>query len=314
MSDSSCPALVDLFATPPVPATEDHVGRCPRCRALLANIDTRLEPASAPHDLSEEPRVPATPGSLVLVSDVCCEQLLPVIVLAESEDGLTVVPVSPDVAYATEWDLYLPDVLLGYPAVAQVWNQGVVLPEQTSEHITDVPPVTLDALKTLVRAANASVEVPAGLTVGSPVFTDLDPRLLHQDMESRRALSFWEPTLTLAGSLTLGQLIRHRRDELQVPVREIEQLAERVGWLAELEADTLDLPRAVPPGALAATMRVLRVAASRRLEQLARWTIEAQSAGTGAALGRRASGESDDPADVDAYIGEFMRDLGGGGS
>jgi hypothetical protein len=314
MSNSSCPALVDLFVDPSVPATDEHAGSCSRCRALLANVETRLEPASAPDDLPEGPPVPATRGSLVIVRDVCGEQLLPMIVIGESEDGLAVVPVSPDVGHATEWDLYLPDVLLGYQAVAQVWNQGVVLPEQTSEHVTDVTPATLDALTTLVRAANASIEVPAGLTVGPPVLADLDPRLLHQDTESRRALSFWEPTLALVGSSTLGQLVRHRRDELQIPIREIEELAERAGWLAELEADTLDLPRAVPPGALAATMRLLRVAASRRLERLARWTIEAQSPATGAALGRRAPGESDDPTDVDAYIGEFMRDLGGNAS
>ena len=258
--------------------------------------------------------MPATPGSLVLISDVCREQLLPVIVLAESEDGLMVVPVSPDVGYATEWDLYLPDVLLGYPAVAQVWNQGVVLPEQTSEHVTDIPPVTLDALTTLVRAANASVEGPEGLAVGPPVFIDLDPRLLHQDTESRRALAFWEPTLALAGSSTLGQLVRHRRDELQIPVWEIEQLAERAGWLAKLEADTLDLPQAVPPGTLAVTMRALKLAASGRLARLVRWTIEGRSAGTAGALARRGmSGHAPHGEDVDSYIREFMRELEGDG-
>ncbi len=250
----------------------------------------------------------------MLIHDVSCEELLPVVVLGEGEDGLTVVPVSPEIDQATEWDLYLSDELLGYPAVAQVWNQGMVLPEQASEHVAGVPASALEALKSLMRAANASAEVPAGLTVGPPVFDDQDPRLLHQDAESRRALSFWEPTLALAGALTLGQLVRHRRDELEIPAADIERLAGTDGWLADLEADTLALPEALPAGVLAATMRALKLAASGRLARLARWTIEGRSAGTAGALARKGmSGHAPHGEDVDSYIREFMRELEGDG-
>ncbi len=222
-------------------------------------------------------------GSLTLIHDLCGEELLPVIVVGEGEDGLNVVPVSAAVEQATEWDLYLPDTLLGYPAVAQVWNQGMVLPEQASEHVVDVPTSTLDTLKSLVRAANASVEVPAGLMVGPSVLAEQDPRLLHQDAAARHALIYWEPTLMLAGTATLGQLVRHRRDELGVPVEEIEALSQTHGWLGDLEADTLDLPRVLPSNTLAATMRILRVVASGRLARITRWTIEAHGPASGAA-------------------------------
>jgi hypothetical protein len=278
---------------------------------LLRNVKQRLEPEARASPPGVESREAAPAGSLALIEEPCAEELLIVIVLGEGEDGLTVVPVSPTVRMATEWDLYLPEELLGYPAVAQVWNQGLILPEQAAETVASVPPSTLDGLTRLVQAANASSDVPPGLTVGPPVLDQQDPRLLHQDAESQTALAYWGPTLALAGSSTLGQLVRHRRDELQVPSEDIEALARPDGWLGELEADTLDVARRLPAAALAGTMHMLRIAASRRLARIARWTIEAQAPGRSAALARQsAPGEPAEVLDVDGYVEDFMRELG----
>ena len=102
-----------------------------------------------------------------LVSDLDGDTLLPVVVLTEGEDALTVVPLSPTVELASEWDLRLPETLLGYPVIAQVWNHGTVLPEQAIECVATVPIPDLDALQRLVRAASASANPPEGLHVGA---------------------------------------------------------------------------------------------------------------------------------------------------
>ena len=72
-------------------------------------------------------------------------------------------PVSPEVALASEWDLFLPESILGYPAIAQTWNHGLVLPEQSSEQITILPAEQLAAVHALIRAGNASARPPEGL-------------------------------------------------------------------------------------------------------------------------------------------------------
>ncbi|MGA2163943.1 MAG: hypothetical protein ABSH36_05690 [Solirubrobacteraceae bacterium] len=247
-----------------------------------------------------------------LVSDLDGDTLLPVVVLTEGEDALTVVPLSPTVELASEWDLRLPETLLGYPVIAQVWNHGTVLPEQAIECVATVPIPDLDALQRLVRAASASANPPEGLRVGPPVVDDQDPRLLFQDAQAELAHSFWEPTLALAGAATLGQLVHHRREELQIPAGDIERLSQPHGWLTGLENDTLDLLRALPSSALAATMRVLRITASQRLARILKWTIEARRPTAGTALARNASDRQTQPGvDVDEYIQDFLRDLQG---
>jgi hypothetical protein len=310
MSDPQCPALLELLVDPPAPELAGHTSSCIRCRALVATVEQRVQPTTHDERAPVESHADTPAGSVTLVQVPWGAELLSVIVLGEGDDGLTVVPVSPAVLMATEWDLLLPEALVGYPAVAQVWNQGLILPEQAVETVTQTAPETLQELKRLVEAARVSAEVPTGLAVGPRVFDPGDPRLLHQDAESERALAFWEPALALAGSLTLGQLVRHRREELGVSTQRIEALAQPHGWLRDLEADTLDLPRALPATALAATMRALRVAASLRLARIARWTIEAQAPASGSALGRGSSAGRAPEVDVDGYIDEFIRDLG----
>lgn len=311
MSETACPAVIELLAAPMAPLIAEHAALCPRCHALRGAIAARVEPPPPSGRRDDSERVPAEAGGVVLIASSASEELLTAIVLGESEDGLTVVPVSPNARHATEWDLILGEQVLGYPAVAQVWNHGLALPEQAIEQVASLPAPVLRDVRSLLRAAIESAAVPEGLEVGAPVLDQGDPRLLHQDEDARHVLAFWEPTLALAGSQTLGQLVRHRREDLNVSAESLEALAGTPNWLAAMEADTLDIPRTLPPGALAAAMRLLGVAASRRLARLARWTIEARAPAGGAALARNqpARGEQDAP-DVDAYIEQFIDELG----
>ena len=140
--------------------------------------------------------------------------------------------------------------------------------------------------------------------------SEQDPRLLFQDAEAEHRHAFWEPALALAGAATLGQLIRHRREELQLKPELLESASGVTGWVQDIESDTLPLPGGLSAVALAAAMRSLRVSASTRLARILRWTIEARSPATGTALARGADDTPrDDDLDVHAYIQEFMDEL-----
>ena len=263
--------------------------------------------------MSEPGGTNTRPGCVVLVADAAASRLMPAAVIAAAEDAVTIVPMSAAVEHATEWDLNVPAVVLGYQAIAEVWNFGSVLPEQIAEVVTELPGTTLEALGHLVRAAAGSAVVPEGLDVGPPVLDDADPRLLFQDAEAEAAHAFWEPTLILAGSLTLGQLVHHRRVELELPAAELEAVGRQAGWIADLERDELDLRADLPAGALAALMRRLQIGASRRLGRIAAWTMEAQVRSAGTAVARKGQSReaAADVPSIEAYVETFLHDLAG---
>jgi hypothetical protein len=235
---------------------------------------------------------------VVLAADDDGSELRPAIVVAETEDGLAVVPVTADVAMAAEWDVVLPTELLGYRAVAEVWNYGTILPEQVHDLIASVPPAIQNDLRRTLRAARAGESTPADVVTGPPVLDDADPRLLFQDAEADTLRRFWAPVLALSGAATLGELVRHRRTELGL-AKDI------VPRLTELERDRLYLPSIFPAKDLAALMRRLRIGRSRRLGVLTRATLEALAP----ALPRGAA-----PAHVpspDTYVEDFLRELEG---
>lgn len=246
-------------------------------------------------------------GSVVLISDFEGDELLPAVIRRVSEDTLTVVPVSGDVHLATEWDLLLARELLGYPAMAQVWNFGTALPEQIAEVAAELGEQQRTELDALAQAARGAGEIPDGLPVGPPTLDDGDPRLLYQDDQAGLAHRFWQPALALAGAETLGQLVHHRREELRVSAAQLESVLDTRGWLDALETDRLDLRRVLPAGALAAVLRQLRVGASRRLARIATWTIEAQAP----SLARHGQAEEADVPSTSDYVAAMLHQLEG---
>ncbi|HEX4033585.1 MAG TPA: hypothetical protein VHX66_03995 [Solirubrobacteraceae bacterium] len=245
------------------------------------------------------------PGAVGLIGGVVDGGLLAVVAIAASDDAVSVVPLSPSVEQATEWDLEVPLDVLGYRAIAEVWNYGTILPEQCREVVATVTPGTLHALDQLSRAALTGGPVPAQLAVGPPVLDDCDPRLLFQDNEADFAHPFWEPALALAGAATFGEFIRHRRDDLHLGPSELEATAGSSGWLADVEADALDLRQALAPKALARVLRRLQVGATSRLRAITRTTLE----GASPQLARGVSGDRPPTGDADSYLDEVFDEL-----
>lgn len=246
-----------------------------------------------------------TPGTVTLVGGPAAGALMPVIAVALRDDTVTVVPVSHEINRATEWDLLLDADVLGYPAIAQAWNFGSVLAEQCREVFTVVDPEVYTGLQRLFAAAVAGEGVPANLPVGAPVLTADDPRLLSQDADAEVAHRFWEPALTLAGAATLGELVRHRREELAKADAELRHLSGDCGWLPAFERDELDLRRALPARTLGALLRALGLRTSARLRAIARTTVEA-----GSPSFARGVDDRDVPAqDADAYLDDVFAEL-----
>ena len=264
--------------------------------------------------MSEHEHVPS-PGVVVAVSGTVADELLPAVVIASGPDDLTLAPVSEHAHLASEWDLILPARILGYEAIAQVWNYGSVLSEQVEDVLGDVGNEVRGQLRALVRAAVDGHAPPAGVDVGPPTIADDYPRLVFQEAEAERTRTWWDPALALAGSLTLGQLVAHRRAALAVPSEELESVAAARGWLPALERDELDIRSALPANALAGVMRRLRVGASQRLRRITAYTLETQRGSfdplSGSALARGGethASASDVPA-IDEYVDAFLDDL-----
>lgn len=242
-------------------------------------------------------------GEVGLIREPRKLELLVVAAVSRTEELLAVVPISDAVGDASEWDMAFPRELLGYAAIAEAWNHGWILPEQAFTTIAAVPASLMDGLRRLVKAAATSGKPPADLEVGPPILSAEDPRLLFQEEESERASRFWEPALVLAGAATLGELVRHRREELRLAETDLEAEIGQPGWASGLERDALDVRHVLPPVALAALFRRLEIGASRRLRRIARTTLEAQTPSFA-----RHGGSGDDPG-IEGYLDEFLSEL-----
>ena len=311
---STCPALSELFAADPSARVSAHVAECRRCQALLASVNDRLPvDLDEPGEWSVDNDEPSA-GEVILVAAPTSDEYLSSIVAKVGDESVTVVPVSGQVEAASEWDLLLDGAVLGYQAMAEVWNFGTVLPEQVGERLVKLKADVLEQLYQLLRAATMSGTVPVGVPVGVPIVGDDDPRLVFHDEEVERVHVFWEPTLALAGAANLAQLVAHRREELALDREELESVSiAESGWLAQLEEGELPVQRDLLPGVLAALMARLQIGVSRRLARIVTWTLEeqAQSTGyaTGSALARKRRGSFSSEQTVSDYVDEFMREL-----
>jgi hypothetical protein len=254
------------------------------------------------------PELAATlaPGMISLIADASGEHVAPAVVVRFADGAASVVPLSPAVQYASEWDLTIPVEVLGYAAIAQVWNYGTILAEQSRELVATLSPPNLAALQQLVSAAAAGGAAPDDLPVGPPVLDDNEPRLLFQESQAEEAHVFWEPALALAGAATLGELLRHRREDLAIATSELEAHAGETGWIAGVEDDSVDPRQALPARALASVLRCLELGVSTRLRTLVRTTLE----GHQPQFARDLTGNRPPAVDVDAYLDAVFDELG----
>lgn len=331
MTTASCPSLQALLLGELDAEQREHVPSCLRCQILLRNrrADAPSEPGAAATE-SREPEERGVDvvvfdevqsGDLALVSVPGSDTNLVALVLQVKETEAKVVPVSGDTWAATEWDLLLDSTVLGYAAIAQVWNYGSVLVEQLREVATRVPEAVAEQVKTMYRAALHSDEVPTGLPVGPRVLSDEDPRLLAQDAAAEAARVYWEPLITLSGVASVAELVSSRSEELSLSRQELKAaVRDRFSWLDDLESGTRDLRKVLSPAQLAEVFKTLAVPGSKRLGEIVLATIaatprRAAPEESGLAFARRRQGswlptEEEPQLSPEAYVRELLDALG----
>src|ERR1043165_8131465 len=95
MISSSCPSTSDLFSNSHTQEQASHIASCPRCQALLAfrneRFDLEQEEPSVAFSL-DAPSV--SQGDVALVAAPDTDELLLAVVVRESGDAVTIVPLS----------------------------------------------------------------------------------------------------------------------------------------------------------------------------------------------------------------------------
>jgi len=267
----ACPSLEALFAADAEMGEEvrAHVATCRRCRALrrhmrpaeLATDAAAVEKPALRAMLDPDPAL----GSVYAIHGPSVDEYLLGALVDWDEEEAVVIPLSDEVRFATDWDLLLDENVLGYEAIAQVWNHGTVLVEQLEEKIAELGEWA-SALESLYTAALEGREVPTPVQVGPAVLTDADPRLIFQEEEGERAATFWEPAGLLAGVESVFEVVRRQSEQLALAPEAVGVMDAQT--LEQLEAGQLDVGTAVAVSTFAKLLRRLRVGASRRLERL----------------------------------------------
>lgn len=314
MTWTACPSLETLFAIGDGDEElQEHLATCRRCRALRHHLQpTEVETAAGP--LKKEPARPGdlsperTLGSVYAIHGPLRDEYLLGALVDWDDEEAVVVPVSHETRFATSWDLLLDEQLLGYRAIAEVWNHGTVLVEQLNEKIAEFGDWA-GALTALYEAALESRELPTLVPVGPPVLSDVDPRLLFQEEEGERAAVYWQPATVLAGVESVFELVRLQRDALGLQADEIEL---EPTTLEALEGGTLDIGSEIPVPTFGALLRQLKVGASRRLEQLVVAAVLVNYADpleTRAALARKRRGmrKRPEPESRERFAADYAR-------
>src|SRR3954454_5272221 len=130
MIDSYCPSTSDLFRTSHTKEEASHIETCPRCQALLSLRDERFDREEEPSVAFSLDAPSVSQGDVALIAAPDSDELLLAVVVRESDDAVTIVPLSEETTYAAEWDLLIPKDVLGYRVIAESWNRGRVFPEQ----------------------------------------------------------------------------------------------------------------------------------------------------------------------------------------
>jgi hypothetical protein len=312
---TNCPSFAELFATD-VDVSDEvraHIASCPRCQALKRHLSpTAIESATDPSAKEPQRRafdVGQRLGSVYAIHGPASDEyLLGALVDWDAEEAV-VVPLSDEVRYATNWDLLLEQKLLGYPAMAEVWNHGTVLIEQLNEKIAELGD-SASAVEALYTAALDATDVPTRLPVGPQVLNEIDPRNAFQDREGERVAGYWQPATLLARVESVFELVRAQRDELDIVPEAIDALEPAA--LDQLEAGKLDIGNQVPTAVFAGLLNRLQVTASQRLERLIAAAViatyqEPLETRTAVARKRRGMRKPAQTVDRDRFAADYAR-------
>jgi hypothetical protein len=315
MNWTTCPSLAELFSADDDLSDElrEHIATCRRCQALRRHLQpAEIEAATEPlakdplrRDLDQKP----ARGSIYAIHGPLSDEYLVGALVDWDEKEAVVVPLSDEVRFATNWDLLLDEQLLGYRAMAEVWNHGTVLVEQLNEKLGELGEWA-SALEALYAAALEGSELPTALPVGPAVLSEVDPRNAFHDQEGERIAVYWQPANLLASVVNVFELVRLRREELEL---EPEALgAVDANALEQLEVGKVDITNEVPAAVLANLLRQLQLSAGRRLEQLiaaAALASYREPLETRTMLARKRKGMRKPPQAVDRerFVAEYAR-------
>lgn len=171
------------------------------------------------------------------------------LVLEAREEELSVWPVSEEPAFATNQDLVLPSVVLGFAAVLHRSLPGHLLPEQLDEQVG------------VVTAGQHAMAEP-----GPPILSEVDPRTSIAVERGERWLPYFEPAEDLRMAATLGELVALRRGRQRLSLAELASqsgMSEKL--VSQLEQDDIELLTQVAPKQLGRMLSRLAVLSSAGL-------------------------------------------------
>jgi hypothetical protein len=220
------------------------------------------------------------------------ETLLVCVVLDPRQESeprtIEVAPISTEVTMASEFDVVLdPGDPLGYPALVEVWNHGVLVASQIEEQLGRLSEDACVAVDARYRRllGDESVTV-ADVGRGVAIESEADPRAIFQEAEVERVRHYWTPAARLYSEPagvpeTLGDLLSSwlERTGWDVP-----GYAAELGWPAEelaLLRDDAFEPRAFPPERVGAAL-ASAVSTPRQFEDALRHTITVDQFGSAA--------------------------------
>lgn len=283
---NTCPSILELTEPQQLPPQlAAHVAECVRCRGLRAAWE-------APHTTDDEPHaddfarhvwphevhtdIGADPvrGAIHSVWGPETGELLVALVLDVDDQEALVLPVSPDVHLAGDWDLLLDDDVLPYPSMAEVWNHLYVLREQLVEQLAELSAPISEAVDAAVDAFDSGADFPSTVRQGPAILTDTDPRLRFRDEEAALARAFTEPWRALHAAPTLGGVIRSRLEERELDIGNLGRDTDiETGLLERIGEDREDLHAQVPVSDMERLIRHLQLPPSVRLAKLIRTAV-----------------------------------------
>jgi transcriptional regulator with XRE-family HTH domain len=185
------------------------------------------------------------PGQIVAATYADFDEFLLAVVLDNAGNDPMVALLDDDHALATDLDLIIDQAVLGYPAVVQTWNTGLLLAEQIHDVLGHLPADSHRALQALVAAEQHGDPTPDDPSTGVPVLATDDPRLAAREEARERVAPFWQPAQLLTETPTFGALIRNARAREDVTQHDLAGLVDQPRWLERLEEDELDLQSTV---------------------------------------------------------------------
>lgn len=277
---NSCPSVYELTSSSVLPPQlAAHVAGCPRCRALRAAwdadpfIDERFEADDLPdvqwsHPVYADIDADPFPGALHAVWGPETGELLVAAILELDQREALVVPLSPEVHLAGDWDLLLGDQM-PYAAMLEVWNHLHVLREQIMEQVGQLAQGLVVLLSEAFGAFMSSEEFPDGISQGPELVSEQDARHRFRDTEAARARHFSESWRVLFAAQTFGGVLQSRREDYELDLAELsEDVDLSQSSLGRMEQDEEDLVAQVARTKLERLVKRLELPSSGRLLDL----------------------------------------------